>query len=170
MQDGIGGNSLRVEVHWGKPIPLRGGRIENLIYTVADLDAIPTNAGVYVFARMNRDALVPLYVGQAQRLRSRIKSQFNNVRLMLGIQRSPGRRRVVVPGELIARPGQQLASTLNLVEKSLIESAIFGGYELLNQQGTKPRTDTLHFSGSRVGRSWHPREIMAVRQRPRRRS
>ena len=161
---------MKVGVHWGKPIPRRSGRRDNLIYTIDDLDVIPSNAGVYVFGRLNRDELVPLYVGQARRLRSRIKNQFNNARLMVGIQRSPGRRRVVVAGEVIAAPGQQLGPTLNLVEKALIESAIFSGYELLNQQGTKPKTDTIRFSGSRVGRSWHPREIMAFRQRRRRRS
>ena len=161
---------MKVDVHWGKPIPLRSGRRENLIYTIDDLDAVPSNAGVYVFARFNRDELVPLYVGQALRLRSRIKNQFNNARLMFGIQRSPGRKRVVVAGELVGSPGQRLGPTLNLVEKALIESAIFSGYELLNQQGTKPKTDTVRFSGSRAGRSWHPREIMAFRQRRRRRS
>ncbi len=158
---------MKIKLDWGKPIPLRSGRRDNLIYTIDDLDAVPTNAGVYVFGRLNRDNLVPLYIGQARRLRSRVKNQFNNVRLMLGIKRSPGRRRVLVPGELIASPGQQLAPTLNLIEKVLIEAAIFGGYELLNQQGTKPKIDTIRFSGSRVGRSWHPRELMAFRQRRR---
>ena len=164
-----GGDSLKVEVHWNKPISLRSGRRENLIYTIDDLTTLPMNAGVYVFGRQNRDELIPLYVGQAKHLRSRIKTQFNNARLMLGIQRSPGRRRVVVPGELISRPGQQLGPTLNLVEKTLIESAILSGYELLNQQGTKPKTDSIRFSGSRVARSWHPREISTFRARRARR-
>ncbi len=166
---GSGDDTLKISLHWGKPIPLRSGRRDTLIYTIDDLDMVPTNAGVYVFGRLNRGELVPLYIGQAQRLRSRIKSQFNNVSLMLGIQGSPGRRRVLVPGELVAKPGQQLVPTLNIVEKALIEAAAFGGYELLNQQGTNPKTDTIRFSGSKAGRSWLPRELMAFRQRRRRR-
>jgi hypothetical protein len=158
---------LRVEVHWGKPIPLRSGRKYNLIYTVDDLESLPTNAGVYVFGRFNGDRMVPMYVGQAKNLQSRINQQFNNARLMLGIEGSPGRRRVVVHGELIGKPGQQLTTTLNLVEKALIESAILSGHELINQQGTKPKFDSIRFSGSRQARSWHQRELSFHRQRRR---
>ena len=90
---------------------------------------------------------------------------------MLGIANSPGRRRVLVLGELVGRSGQRLNVTLNLLERSLIEYATFEGFELLNQQGTKPRVHSIGFSGSRIARSWLLPELTIVnsrRQRSRR--
>ena len=99
------------------------------------------------------------------RLRGRIRTQLNNARLMLGITNSPGRRRVLVLGELLGRSGQRLNATLNLVERSLIEYATFEGFELLNQQGTKPRLHSISFSGSRIARSWLLSELTVVKAR-----
>ena len=86
-----------------------------MVYTVPDLDALPITAGVYVFGRISRGRMIPMYVGQAMRLRSRIRTQLNNARLMLGIANSPGRRRVLVLGELVARPGQELNARIRRI-------------------------------------------------------
>lgn len=161
---------MEIEIYWNQPVPLRSGRRSNLIYTVPDLEMIPTNAGVYLFGRLSRGNLIPMYVGQAMRLRSRIRGQFNNVRLMLGIANSPGRKRVLLAGELIGKPGQELASTLDVVERALIEYATLNGSPLLNQQGTKPRMHNLSFSGARVIRTWVPRHLSVRKPRHRRRS
>ena len=158
---------MEVEIYWNQPVPLRSGRHSNLIY-MADLEAIPTNAGVYIFGRLSRGNLIPMYVGKALRLRGRIRNQFNNARLMIGIANSPGRRRVLLAGELVGKPGQELRSTLDLVERNLIEYATLDGYPLLNQQGTKPRTNTLSFSGARVARTWLPSHLTVTKARRRR--
>ncbi len=76
---------------------------------------------------MRGGRFVPIYVGQAGRLRGRIKVQFNNDRLMMGIKFMPGRRRFLAVGELVGKTGQSPASALNTAERSLIRDALAEG-------------------------------------------
>lgn len=156
---------MRIEIKWHRLVPLRDGSHDNLIYRIVDHEAIPLRPGVYVFGRMRSGAFVPIYVGQAGRLRSRIKGQFNNVKLMMGIKKMPGRRRFLAVGEIIGKPGQSPASALNTVERSLIRHALAEGHEILNIMGARERLHHIRSAGSRESRGWVPRDLVVPKRR-----
>jgi hypothetical protein len=68
---------MKLEVEWERPIPLKDGRHQNLIYTVDQLK-LPNVAGVYVFGRRWGQGFEALYVGKASSVRGRVKGQLNN--------------------------------------------------------------------------------------------
>jgi hypothetical protein len=153
---------MRIDVRWGKPIRLRNGSRVNLIYT-CPLERIPDGPGVYVFARSFARSIVPLYVGQAQRLRKRIEQQFNNVRLMIGLQQSQHGHRIMLVGHVTLRRGQQKTKVLNLVESALIKRALADGHELLNVQGTKTKVNVIKSKGNTSSRQIAPLTMYAER-------
>ena len=110
-------NRRRVEIRiiWQQPIPLAEGSKESLrIYVPRNPDEIPARPGVYVFGRHHGDTVSPLYIGKAENLSRPIEQQLNNVRLMKGIENSPGGERIVLIGELSLRPGQRVARVLDV--------------------------------------------------------
>ena len=90
---------------------------------------------MYVFGRRWGDSFEALYVGKAKNLRSRVNGQLNNLRLMSHIRDSKVGSRVIVPGSITTRPGQQIDKCLALVEKSLIRHYLSEGDDLVNIQG-----------------------------------
>ena len=86
---------MRLKVVWQRPVSLRSGAREGLIYTL-DLDALPRAPGIYIFARRWGKSYEALYVGKSLRLRGRIKSHLNNLRLMRHLQDAKSGRRVVI--------------------------------------------------------------------------
>ena len=60
---------VKIDLKWQKPIRMKDGSRKNLIYVCTNLDHVPGKSGVYVFARRFGKNVVPLYVGQALRLR-----------------------------------------------------------------------------------------------------
>lgn len=98
---------------------------------------IPASAGIYVFLRVHGSSAEALYVGKATNLKSRIKQQMNNLKLMTGIQKAANGERRLVFAEFISRPGQQVAKAIPLCEKALIRYYLAQGHGLVNIQGTK---------------------------------
>jgi hypothetical protein len=154
---------MRIDVSWLPPLELSNGADDNLIYT-CDWERLPDMPGVYVFARYFGDTTSPLYVGQAQNLRGRVRQQLNNVRLMVGIRNSKLGPRVVLPAEVRTRNGQNMERALDLAERSLIEHYLSEGYELLNVQGTRIAGDEITFGGNSQGRQTCPRRIVVPRR------
>jgi hypothetical protein len=138
---------------------LRDGGRENLIYICDGVERIPEGPGVYLFGRMFGDALTPLYVGKALNLHSRICQQFNNARLMKGLENATNGRRVLAVGELVQKQGQQANKAVTLSERALIEYLLAEGCELLNVQGTRTPVHSLRFRGNRVVRSVLPMDF-----------
>jgi hypothetical protein len=144
---------MKITVTWHRPITLQDASdsVQNLIYSCSELDSLTEEPGVYIFARRFGKSLEPLYVGKGTSLRSRIRQQLNNVRLMRGIQNNPKvGSRVLTLGTLSPRPGQKLTSVLKIVESALIEEFINDDHDLLNKQGTVIRADTVNFRGNRT--------------------
>jgi excinuclease UvrABC nuclease subunit len=65
---------MELNVVWHAPLALR--RSDERIYDV-DLESIPAEPGVYVFMRVFGKKHNPLYVGKAENLRGRIKTQLD---------------------------------------------------------------------------------------------
>jgi hypothetical protein len=153
-----------IRIKWLEPIDLKQGGA--LIYDIDDKDweYIPKKPGVYIFARMHGDSIVPLYIGRATNLIERVWQHLNNnVRLMRGLENAQSGYRVLLIGELLTRPGQRMASVLRLAEAALIRAAWVEGLELLNIQGTRTQVHTLTSSGNRDARSWLPHSKMHMR-------
>jgi hypothetical protein len=145
---------MHLELQWHKALWLQAGRDEdNCIYKLTDddLESIPRNPGVYVFGRCFNDQISPLYIGQAGNLFSRIRGQFNNLRLMKGIQQAQIGYRSLIYAQFFPKPGQQVPKSLDIIESALIEHALTAGYTLLNKQGVKTRTHQITFGGAREG-------------------
>jgi hypothetical protein len=161
---------MQLELSWHPLLLLRSGARDNLIFRLDELDELPKSPGIYVFGRKmggkSGKSFVPVYIGQAMRLRERIRRQLNNLKLMMALKSAPGRRSYLAIGELVEKPRQDPTKALNIIEKTLIEYALADGYDIVNIQGTRRPYHTLSWSGRREGRVWLPR-VMTVERRAR---
>lgn len=138
--------SMLVSVVWHRPVRLHDS--DKFIYW-CDIDRIPKRPGVYVFARKWGHKLIPIYVGKAQNIRTRVVQHLTgNVRLMRGIENEDIGRRVVIAGELERKPGVKVGSAIHTIERALMSKFIEDGYDLLNSAGTKRPHHKLEFSGN----------------------
>ena len=147
---------MEIDITWSKPIRLHDGWRDDLIYTCDEVDELPDEPGVYVFARSYGDSIVPLYIGRATSLATRLWQQFNNAKLMLRIQKASSGRRVLLVGELQLKRGQNVERVLDVVEPTLIEYAVAQGHDLINKQGTSPKVHHINSRGSREAKSVAP--------------
>lgn len=145
---------MKLQVEWMRPIMLRDGTHQNLIYTV-NLDRLPDNtAGIYVLGRRFGSHFEALYVGKASRIRGRLKDQLNNLRLMQHLRKAKTGRRIALIGRVVTRPGQRLDKCLALIERALIRYFLSEGHDLVNKQGTRLRRHEIVASGN------HPKRFI----------
>jgi hypothetical protein len=144
---------MKLFVEWLRPIPMKDATRENLIYN-AVLDKLPSVPGVYVFGRRWGKQFEALYVGKATNIRSRVKSQLNNLRLMQHLRKAQAGKRFVLAGRITTKPGQQLDRCLPLIERGLIRYFLSEGYDLVNKQGTRLRRHEVSSSGK------HPKGLV----------
>jgi len=137
---------MKLHVEWGRPIRLRDARRDNMIYGL-DLDKVSTGAGVYIFGRRFGSQFEALYVGKAGNIRSRVKGQLNNLRLMQHLHNAKAGERIVLAGRLETKPGQRLRKCLVLAERALIRYFLTEGHDLVNKQGTRLRRHELESVG-----------------------
>jgi hypothetical protein len=109
-----------------------------------NLESIPKTAGIYLFYRKHGLKYQVFYVGKALRLRSRIKGQLNNLKLMNGIHAAGTGSRFLAYAEVIVKPGQKAATAIHAAEKLMIRHFVDDGHILLNVQGVKIRVQTLN--------------------------
>jgi len=137
---------MKLKVEWSRPIRLRHARDKNMIYSI-DLSKVTAEAGIYVFGRHWGQSFEALYVGKANKIRSRIRGQLNNLRLMQYLRNAKTGKRVVLTGKLITRPGQKMAKSLLLAERAMIRHFLSEGHDLVNQQGIHLRRHELESTG-----------------------
>ena len=137
---------MKLLVSWMSPLPMRRASHRGPTYVV-DLDELPDLAGVYVFGREYGRGFEALYVGKARNVRRRLKGQLNNLRLMQHIHDAKAGRRVVIPGEVIKKPGQQLDPSLALIERALIRYFLANGDDLVNISGARLRQHAIESTG-----------------------
>jgi hypothetical protein len=137
---------MQLHVDWGRPILLKDGTEQNLIYYL-DLDKLPSNPGIYILGRRWGKGFEALYVGKANNVCSRMKGQLNNLRLMQHLRNAKTGRRLVLAGEVVPKPGQRLQKSLLLIERALIRYFLSEGHDLVNKQGTRLRRHEVVSSG-----------------------
>ena len=108
---------MKLHLEWTRPISLRDGSRQNLIYSV-DPSKLPKVAGIYVFGRRYGSNFEALYVGMAGDIRGRIGQQLERVPLMKHLQKAKNGKRIVLAGRFVPLPGQQEAKCLKLIERA----------------------------------------------------
>jgi hypothetical protein len=137
---------MKLSVEWTRLLPLRQAADQNQIYEV-NLGRVPDTAGVYVFGRKMGDNIEALYVGKGNNLRSRIKGQFNNLRLMQHLKQAKKGKRFLFAGQAITKRGQRIKKVLYFLERSLIRHFLSEGHDLVNIQGVRIRSHEIESSG-----------------------
>jgi len=137
---------MKISVEWGRPLTLRDASIQGLMYVV-DFEKVTDIAGVYVFGRRLGKNIEALYVGKATNIRSRVKGQFNNLRLMQHLKKSKTGKRVLLYGEVITKPGQKIEKVISLLERVLIRHFLSEGHDLVNKQGVRIRRHEVESDG-----------------------
>jgi len=137
---------MHLRVEWARALKLRDGTRQNLIY-ITELKKLPKVAGVYIFARRFGKSFEALYVGKANDIRQRVKTQLNNLRLMQHVKHAKIGGRFVLAGRIDTRPGQRIPKCLVLVERTLIRYFLSEGHDLVNKQGTRLRRHEVVSSG-----------------------
>lgn len=144
---------MKLSVEWMRPIVLKDGTRQNLIYTV-DPNRLPDFAGIYVLGRRWASQFEALYVGKANGIRGRLKSQMNNLRLMQHLKNAKAGKRVALCGKVLTRPGQRLDKCMVLIERALIRYFLSEGHDLVNKLGTRLRRHEVASSGK------HPKRFI----------
>lgn len=143
---------MKMHFEWARPIPLKDGTRENLIYTV-DPYRLPVAAGVYIFGRRWGSDFEALYVGKAGNIRGRVKGQMNNLRLMQHLRNAKTGKRVVLVARVLRKPGQRAEKCMTLAERTLIRHFMSEGHDLVNKQGTQLQRHELVSTGN------HPKKF-----------
>lgn len=131
------------------------GQIDNF-----DLEAIPSRAGVYVFARKFGRALEPIYIGKALNLRTRLKSQFNSHKLMRSLADGKSGDRVLMVVVLKGARGLRTADALRTAERAHIEHALTSGNALMNIQLTRGPLDSIERIGKATRNNPFPKVML----------
>lgn len=130
------------------PTPLINGAKQKLIYA-CDLERLPEDAGVYVFGRRFGKKFEALYVGKAKTIRKRVKTQLQNVKLMMHIKGAKNGRRILLAGRFRGAPGQQEAKCLLLIERAMIRYFLSEAHDLVNVQGARLRQHSILSEGAK---------------------
>ncbi len=83
-------------------------------------------------------------------LRTRIRQQLNNNRLMRALDDAPNGERVLVYGTFNGKRGARIATWLTTVVEALIVHFTEEEHELINKVGTRLEFDEIEFEGSRI--------------------
>jgi hypothetical protein len=145
-----------LHVNWSRPIPLKSFP-KAFGYSV-DLGRVPDEAGVYIFGRQFGKNFEALYVGKAGRIRIRIRTHFNNLRLMEHLRYAKIGKRVLLVGVLDKKPGQKIPKCLTLTERALIRHFLSEGHDLVNKLGTRIKRHEIVSDGKHPKR-YFPRVV-----------
>jgi hypothetical protein len=150
---------MKIEIQWHKPIRLSKNRL-----IIVDRDNLPNNipedAGVYFFSRKYGSSFQPLYIGETNNFRKRLKTHLNNADIrdilrgipLSGVPVKKGNKYFHF-GTFRGKPGQVSGKCLGLVQRYMIEQAIAQKSPLLNKQLTDIKTHAITFSGPKRGRA-----------------
>jgi hypothetical protein len=137
---------MELKIEWDRPLQLKDASKQNMIYAV-DIQKVTNDAGIYVFGRRWGKQFEALYVGKADKIRGRVKGQFNNLRLMQHLRNARAGKRILLAGKLNTKRGQRLAKCLRFSERAMIRHFLSEGHDLVNKQGVRLRRHKVLSSG-----------------------
>jgi len=152
---------MTVGITWHGAIPL--GTKATFITRIAnfDLDRCPEAAGIYIFARRFGKTLQPIYIGKGANLRRRLKTQFNNLKLIQAIAKEKAGDRVLLLGTIKAQAPGAIRKKLRLAERTHVEHALTAGYPIVNVQLTKGPIDVVSIIGKKAQNHPFPRVMLS---------
>ena len=87
---------MKITLDWHKPIELGSSSTLRENIKTFDLNEIPDISGVYIFYREYGTTQTALYVGKSENIRTRMKSHFNNLALIEGLENTPqGQKKLI---------------------------------------------------------------------------
>lgn len=138
---------MKLHLEWMSPISLKDGSKENLIYT-CEYGGLPDLPGIYIFGRRHGASFEALYVGKGISLNSRVRQQFNNVKLMKHIQNALNGERILLLGLFKSLSGQQDDNCLPIIERALIRHFLERDDDIVNVHGTRLKTHEIISEGA----------------------
>lgn len=137
---------MKIELNWSAPIEL--GSSSTLRENIRNLDLkdIPDFAGVYIFYREYGEKQYALYVGKSENIRSRMKTHFNSLKLIEGLEDTPQGKKKLIFAEVKTR--SDLGRALNQAEKGLINHFDSQEHPLLNKQLMADHFDEVIATGN----------------------
>jgi hypothetical protein len=153
---------MLIAVEWHKPVLL--SKNSRIVVDRNNLTrAIPNSAGVYFFSRKYGSSFQPLYVGETNSIRSRLKNHLNNADIRdilrgIPLPSVPVKRgnKYFHFGTIRGKLGKLLSKRMSLVQKYMISQAIAEKSPLLNKQLTDIKTHSVIFGGPKRGRAIYP--------------
>jgi hypothetical protein len=139
---------MKLRLEWARPILLKDGANENLIY-ICDHTKLPRTAGIYVFGRQYGTSVEALYVGKAESIQGRVRGQFKNLPLMMHLRNAKNGKRILLVGRFMPKPGQKQGKCLALLERALIRHFLSEAHDLVNIQGAKLRRHEITSIGAK---------------------
>jgi hypothetical protein len=149
---------MDIEIEWQNPIQLT--KFKKIIVDENDLpQGIDDEAGVYFFSRKHGRNYIPFYIGETERIRSRLKSHLNWAKLAdvlrgmrVGDKKIKQGDRYFHYGYLIAKQKQNKKKCIQLVQKYLVREAVRKNTPLLNKKLVVFQTNSLTFNGNKKAR------------------
>lgn len=136
---------MKIELNWFEPIELGSSSTLRENIKNFDLKEIPDVSGIYIFYREYGETQTALYVGKSENIRSRMKSHFNSLKLIEGLEDTPQGKKKLIFAEVQTRA--ELGRALNQAEKGLIQHYIENGHPLLNQKLMADHFDEVTANG-----------------------
>jgi hypothetical protein len=140
------GITMILHLEWTRRFRLRDATRQGMIYSLP-LDKLPDKPGIYIFGRQFGQSFEALYVGKADRIQRRAKTQLNNRRLMQHLKTAKIGKRSFLAGVFRPKPGQQPGKCLSLIERAYIRYFLSEAHELVNKQGIKLKRHEIESSG-----------------------
>lgn len=137
---------MKIELNWFEPIELGSSSTLRENIKNFDLKEIPDVSGIYIFYREYGETQTALYVGKSENIRSRMKSHFNSLKLIEGLEDTPQGKKKLIFAEVQTRA--ELGRALNQAEKGLIQHYIENGHPLLNQKLMADHFDEITSTGN----------------------
>jgi len=154
---------MKLQIEWSRPMQLEDAHEDGMIYDL-DLQKIAKGtAGVYIFGRLWNAEFEALYVGQAGKIRGRLKNHLNDLRLMRHLQQAKTGKRLVLVGRINIK-GPKLNRCLRVAELALIRHFLSEGHHLANTQGVQIWQHEIWSSGQHPKR-FFPKTIYLEKTR-----
>ena len=167
---------MKIELAWEKPIPLKAVVTGGYKFAAIE-EQLPTDAGIYVFARKYGTNYSPIYIGKAKNIRARLKTQFKSLPLMVKVKNwNPedaedatlalsGQRVLFIASLVKPTASASIDNGLRIAERALIEHALTEGHNIVNIQMTKTKYDEITSNGLTRTMSFAPSSMLVKAQK-----
>lgn len=140
---------MKVQLNWHVPVELGSSNTLRGTMKNFDMKELPEITGIYIFYRVKRNgSQEALYVGQTKNIRMRMKSHFNSLKLVEGLENTVQGRKMLIFAEVKTKG--DLSRALNQAEKGYIQHFMEHDHPLLNQKLMADHFDEVSSIGDNI--------------------